>query len=63
MLEHKPVKRPGWPEEQPPGRLHQEPDWLVYAVIIALIVAIFIAALALLGPQTTGLFNQVNNNL
>jgi hypothetical protein len=49
--EHRPVKRPGWPEEQPPGRLHQEPDWLEWALIIAIVVAAVILGIILIGPQ------------
>jgi pilus assembly protein Flp/PilA len=36
---------------------------LEYALIIALVAVVVIAALVLLGPQIAGLFNQVNNNL
>ena len=36
---------------------------LEYALIIALVAVVVIAALVLLGPQIAGLFNQVNNGL
>ena len=36
---------------------------LEYALIIALVAVVVIAALVLLGPQIAGIFNQVNNNL
>jgi pilus assembly protein Flp/PilA len=36
---------------------------LEYALIIALVAVVVIAALVLLGPQISGLFNQVSNNL
>ena len=36
---------------------------LEYALIIALVAVVVIAALVLLGPQIGGIFNQVNNNL
>jgi pilus assembly protein Flp/PilA len=36
---------------------------LEYALIIALVAVVVIAALVLLGPQIASLFNQVNNNL
>jgi pilus assembly protein Flp/PilA len=36
---------------------------LEYALIIALVAVVVIAALVLLGPQIANLFNQVNNNL
>jgi hypothetical protein len=37
-------------------------SWLEWGIIIALVVAAVIAYLVLLGPQTTGMFTQVNNN-
>jgi hypothetical protein len=55
--EHELDKRPGWPEEQPPG---WPPDWLVWDVVIAIIIVVVIAALYLLGHLP---FNRVNNNL
>jgi pilus assembly protein Flp/PilA len=36
---------------------------LEYALIIALVAVVVIAALVLLGPQIAGIFNQVNNNI
>lgn len=36
---------------------------LEYALIIALVAVVVIAALVLLGPQIANLFNAVNNNL
>jgi pilus assembly protein Flp/PilA len=36
---------------------------LEYALIIALVAVVVIAALVLLGPQIANIFNQVNNNL
>jgi pilus assembly protein Flp/PilA len=36
---------------------------LEYALIIALVAVVVIAALVLLGPQIASLFNQVNNGL
>jgi pilus assembly protein Flp/PilA len=36
---------------------------LEYALIIALVAVVVIAALVLLGPQIANIFNNVNNNL
>ena len=36
---------------------------LEYALIIALVAVVVIAALVLLGPQIANIFSQVNNNL
>ena len=36
---------------------------LEYALIIALVAVVVIAALVLLGPQIAGIFSNVNNNL
>jgi pilus assembly protein Flp/PilA len=36
---------------------------LEYALIIALVAVVVIAALVLLGPQIASIFNGVNNNL
>ena len=36
---------------------------LEYALIIALVAIVVIAALVLLGPQIAGIFNHVNNSL
>jgi pilus assembly protein Flp/PilA len=36
---------------------------LEYALIIALVAVVVIAALVLLGPQIGSIFNRVNNNL
>jgi pilus assembly protein Flp/PilA len=36
---------------------------LEYALIIALVAVVVIAALVLLGPQIANIFNQVNNTL
>jgi len=36
---------------------------LEYALIIALVAVVVIAALVLLGPQIANLFSTVNNNL
>jgi pilus assembly protein Flp/PilA len=36
---------------------------LEYALIIALVAVVVIAALVLLGPQIANIFKQVNNNL
>jgi pilus assembly protein Flp/PilA len=36
---------------------------LEYALIIALVAIVVIAALILLGPQIANIFNNVNNNL
>jgi len=36
---------------------------LEYALIIALVAVVVIAALVLLGPQIANIFNSVNNNL
>jgi pilus assembly protein Flp/PilA len=36
---------------------------LEYALIIALVAVVVIAALVLLGPQISRIFNNVNNNL
>ena len=64
MDEHKPVKRPGWPEDEPPVWLDKAPDWQVWAVVITIVVVVVvIAALVLLGPQARQLFNQVPKNL
>jgi pilus assembly protein Flp/PilA len=44
------------------GQSHGQ-GMLEYALIIALVAVVVIAALVLLGPQIANLFNQVNNNL
>jgi pilus assembly protein Flp/PilA len=36
---------------------------LEYALIIALVAVVVIAALVLLGPQIAAIFSKVNNNL
>jgi pilus assembly protein Flp/PilA len=36
---------------------------LEYALIIALVAVVVIAALVLLGPQISNIFHSVNNNL
>jgi len=63
--EHKPVKRLGWPEEQPRGWLEKASDWVVWVVVIAIVVVILIAALLVFGPQMgiLPIFNYHNNNL
>ena len=58
-----PEKKPVWPEEQPSGWPDKIPGWLDWAIIVVLVVALVIAAIIILGPYQTGLFNQVNNNL
>ena len=60
MDEHKPMKRPDWPEERPPGRI----DKIVfYALLIALIVVIVLAAFLLIHWQAPPIFNNVNNDV
>jgi hypothetical protein len=44
--------------DEPKGK----PSWLDWAIIIALVVALVIAALLILGQQTS-MFNFVNKNL
>jgi hypothetical protein len=61
--EHKPVEHPGWPDEQPPGWLNKMPGWLFYALLIALVVVIMLAAFLLLRPQIAPIFNNVNNDV
>jgi Flp pilus assembly pilin Flp len=50
-------------DEHQPDVPRPFPGWLEWAIIIALVVVVAIAAYVLLSPQIANTFNNVNNEM
>lgn len=62
--ELEPLETPAEPVAQPaPHRLEKGQTLVEYALIIALVAIVVIAALVLLGPTIADTFNKISNSL